>query len=986
MTQQVAGTKRMWIPALAVVLVLCGCTKGPTPQEQLKFAQSALRESNDGHAAEHARKIPESAGEWNAARLILGEVAARQGDYAGAADYYLSIRQDGSEDAVRGLFSLAEIDRERGRLSEAIRLCQRVLDQQPGNLAARERLAFLLSVTGRHWESAKHFESIVRSGAARLDELVLFADPGRPVEQRGYLAECLRKAPCDSAVLLGLAAAAFREGRRANAIEQLTEILEAEPDSVAALAMQGEFLLDEPAKSLINWHHRLPKAAEKNPEIWYVRGRLAKRWQDLPRAAWCYRRCLELAPAHRRATYQLSQVLAALKHPLAERIAELSELQIQLSQTLDDVLRSEGDSEPAIHRVVELLIAAGRVWEACAWALWADEQFPNLPWPQETLLRYQDRLTDNLAQFEGDHNPAQLLKADRFTEFDGFAERLADIELRSDAGATPASSIQFGEVAEFAGFEYFNGEDPATRGARLFEQTGGGVAVIDLDLDLRPDVYLTQGLRWPTGQLVPDHSDQRSDALFRNGPGGLDRDVFGVACLSDTGFGQGCTVGDFDNDGFPDLYVANIGRNALLMNQGDGTFRDVSVAAGLSATDWTSSVLLADLNADGNPDLYEVGYLAGSGVFERICGGRACSPSGFDGCRDRLLISDGVGSFHELHEATPAAESKGLGIVTVPADDLSRLHLMIANDQVANHFLINTAEGDRNVILSEQGLPSGLAFNEDGLSMGCMGIAADDINGDGRLDLFVTNFQNEFNTVYVQEAGGFFVDSTRSSGLAMPSLSGVGWGTQFLDADLDGFSDLVVANGHVDDYRDEGGMYYMRPQLFRGLGHARFVEVSPSSDLDFFDTPILGRGLARLDWNCDGRMDFAVSCVLDSARLVTNTTAETGHFINIRMHATQSARDAVGARVTVSANGLRRTKHLLAGDGYMASNQRIVQFGLGTIPSVDSVVIDWPSGSTTSVVKIPGDTTLSVVEGRSSGTLEGNQMLQSIRVQSGSSP
>jgi hypothetical protein len=237
-----------------------------------------------------------------------------------------------------------------------------------------------------------------------------------------------------------------------------------------------------------------------------------------------------------------------------------------------------------------------------------------------------------------------------------------------------------------------------------------------------------------------------------------------------------------------------------------------------------------------------------------------------------------------------------------------------------------------------------------------MGIAADDANGDGRLDFFITTFSNESDTLYLQDAAGMFVDASRTSGLRAPSWPFIGWGTQFLDAELDGEPDLVVANGHVDEY-------HMRPQFFRNVGGGRFVELLADAAGPFFGQEYRGRGLARLDWNGDGRMDFVVSNIGQPAALVTNQSTGVGRYFNVRLHATRAARDAIGSIVTLAVPGRSWTKQLVAGDGYMATNERMLQFGLGEAEQVTELTVDWPSGGRTTVHNLPVNATVELVEG-----------------------
>ncbi|HEX6987147.1 MAG TPA: VCBS repeat-containing protein, partial [Planctomycetaceae bacterium] len=576
---------------------------------------------------------------------------------------------------------------------------------------------------------------------------------------------------------------------------------------------------------------------------------------DLRVAARCFWESVRRVPAQRRGNYQLGQVLVSLGEEAGHEFAERAGKLYELTQLLDEVLRTEGRSESAFRAVTNLTEATGRAWEAYAWAAAAAEAFPDSAWPHATLARLAPVVAENPPHTLPAANLA--LKHD-YSGFPDHRELLRSVTGGSEpqAGAPVVSSILFEEEAD-AGidFVYENGHDPSTKGARMFEQNGGGVAVLDFDLDGWPDLYFTQGAKWVHGAPASTPTPGLVDRLYRNDGGRRFAEVTPVAGLGDPGYGQGVSVGDLDADGFADLYVANIGVNRLYRNNGDGTFTDATEESGLEGQAWTASCVMADLNADGLPDLFDVTYVTGPDVYEAICNGRACSPRIFEGLPDRLHLNQGDGTFAFVPNATPTTDSKGLGVVAADVGSRGRPSLFIANDQVPNHFLRNLPSDDpSNIRLQEEGFVTGLAFDGEGLPMACMGIAADDADGNGLLDFFVTNFKDESNTLYLQDAPGLFVDATVPAGLKAPSVPFVGWGTQFLDADLDGEPDLVVVNGHVDDYRDEGGEYHMRPQFFRNTGGGRFVELFDEAGA-YFGRKYLGRGLARLDWNRDGRPD-----------------------------------------------------------------------------------------------------------------------------------
>jgi hypothetical protein len=293
-----------------------------------------------------------------------------------------------------------------------------------------------------------------------------------------------------------------------------------------------------------------------------------------------------------------------------------------------------------------------------------------------------------------------------------------------------------------------------------------------------------------------------------------------------------------------------------------------------------------------------------------------------------------------------APHGNGLGIVALDLEGRGLLSLFVANDRTANFLFVNeTPSPGAAPLFTESAMPRGAAVDGNGRPQACMGVAADDADGDGLVDLFVTNFYFESNTLYAQlPPGGAFVDRTVEAGLRGPSLNRLGFGTQFLDADLDGWADLIVTNGHIDDLRANGEPYKMRPQFFRNSGRGQFVEMSPQSLGSFFEGEYLGRGLATLDYDRDGREDVVISHVDDPAALLHNRTQPAGRHVTLQLRGTRSSRDAVGATVRLRVGGRQRVRQLTAGDGYQASNQRQLVFGLGDADRIEELTVQWPSG------------------------------------------
>ena len=526
----------------------------------------------------------------------------------------------------------------------------------------------------------------------------------------------------------------------------------------------------------------------------------------------------------------------------------------------------------------------------------------------------------------------------------------------------------------------------------MFEWTGGGVAVLDYDLDGFPDLLFTQGREWgdtpdaprntpdaprnaPPGS-APDSTApaDRRGRLFRNLDGERYEDVTYAAGLTLTGFGQGAAAGDYNGDGFPDLFVCNIGPNRLLRNEGDGTFTDVTEAAGIEpnpdGTDWTVSAAIADLNADGLPDIYEANYLTGREVFTKVCTTgdgppRVCNPNGFAAAPDRLWLNLGDGRFAEVSEAAGLAGADpaggndfnspagpGLGVVVADLDGRPGVEVFVANDQRPNHLYVRQGAVAGGVPrFFESALPAGAATDADGENEAGMGVACGDANGDARPDLFVTNFSNQSNTLY-RRANPVgeplrYTDATRRAGLYEPGFDPLGFGAAFLDFDRDGDEDLIYVNGHIDDFTHRGVPLLMRPALLTNVGGGRFEPVSSTTAGPFFQRPVLGRALARLDWNADGREEAVVTHLNGPAVLLKNA-APGGAGVSLRLVGTTDDRDAVGAAVTVSTAGETRTKWITAGDGYACSDEKRLVFGLGDAPpgALLNVSVRWPGGAT----------------------------------------
>lgn len=960
--------------SIVVVAVLTLVIPVPEPELDpataalsLSDAKLALSSSDYLQAEKLASLVPKSSPLFAQSRLVAGEAASRDGRNETAKKFYLEIADGSSDDAVLAAFGVAEILRSECQLEEACKWYSQVLSRDPSDAASHERLAFILGVTRQHWEAAVHHFALVKLRAWSIDSLAILSDIERSVEQPAFVASCAKLAPNDVLSILARASEQIYEGKGDLAKPLLRQVVSLRPELLSAQAMLGELLLDN-SNEFTDWNLQLPASASAHPDIWYVRGLWCRKNQEFQLAAGCFAITVSMIPEHRRANYQLGQMLTQLRAPGADAFVERAKLQAELGQLLDQVLASRGQDEPRVRKVAELSESLGRLWEAAAWAYTVAKLNPSATWTEPLVRRCEAMLKPDVPRTV---KSANLTARIDLQSYIGLA-RSNDWSLKSRTSKESAESLQADaksnirfEREKDVGIEfvYQNGADPQTPGARMFEQIGGGVGVIDYDNDGWPDLHFTQGSEWKTGEYTPNLSAEVRDCLFRNRDGVRFDEQAMNARVFNSEFSQGLAISDYDADGFADILICNIGQNQLLHNNGDGTFSDATPSLGDQASKWSTSAVFCDLTGDGLPDLFVATYLQGDEVYRRLCGDKGCSPKVFDGDIDLLWVNNGEGNFVPMANACPTLDSKGLGVLAFTMGESSESTLFVANDQVPNFLMLPEKLDGNKLRLNDEAVVRGVAFNADGLALAGMGIAADDIDQNGLIDLFVTNFANEPNTLYMQDSPGQFTDATQSSGMQTVSFPFVGWGTQFLDANLDSAPDLVVVNGHIDDYRSSGGEFEMLPHFYKNVGRGKFQVANPTEVGEYFGQKYLGRGLAKLDWNRDGLMDFVVSNVGSNAALVTNKTASSGTYINVRLYGTESARDPVGSKVTVTTERGVWTKQLVAGDGFQASNERFLQFGLGEASKIESLEIKWPSGKTTSFTTLPLNSDLSIIEG-----------------------
>ncbi len=538
-------------------------------------------------------------------------------------------------------------------------------------------------------------------------------------------------------------------------------------------------------------------------------------------------------------------------------------------------------------------------------------------------------------------------------------------------GAAAGNHVTFTDVTRAAGIHFVNYSSPDKK--YIVESMGGGVALFDYDNDGLLDIYLLNSY---TVEAALAHRPRPRAALYRNRGDGTFEDVTERAGVGDPGWAMGVAVADYDNDGFDDLYVTCFGPNRLYHNRGDGTFEDVTAKAGVGDPRFSTGAAWGDYDRDGYLDLFVANYVDfklddlpefGKGALCQYRGVPVqCGPRGLPGAGDTLYHNNGDGTFTDVSKAAHVDDPQGyygLGVMWTDLDDDAWPDIIVANDATPNYAYRNNHDGT----FTEEGLVLGIAVDENGTEQGSMGLSLGDYDRDGRLDLVVTNFSGQYNTIYHRNPDGTFTDLSRQTKTADASIPYVGWGTKFFDYDNDGWLDLFVANGHVYPQIEGAypGGYYRQPKLlYRNLRDGTFEEVTASLGKALLERRA-SRGAAFGDIDEDGDIDVIVNDLDGPPMLLRNDGgSKAGHWINLLLRGTKSNRNAVGARVRLTAGKLTQVDEVHSGDSYLSHSDWRLHFGLGSASVVDQVEVRWPGGKVETLRNLPVDQVITVVEGK----------------------
>ena len=544
-------------------------------------------------------------------------------------------------------------------------------------------------------------------------------------------------------------------------------------------------------------------------------------------------------------------------------------------------------------------------------------------------------------------------------------------------GFVDGAPVIFADTTQKAGLDKFHHRSGTPRKSVILETPGSGVGLLDYDQDGWLDIYLVNG---STFSAMKGSEPSPRAMLLHNNHDGTFTDVTEKAGVANERWGFGVAVSDYDNDGWPDLYISNFGRNRLYHNNHDGTFTDVAEKAQVTLGGWSTGATWGDYDHNGRLDLFVPGYvkfdpnnppIAGKGSLPAgFCQFRGinvmCGPRGLPGEGDHLFHNNGDGTFTDVSVKAGVSDPRGhygFASVFLDVDDDGWVDLLVANDSVPKYLYRNQHDGT----FEDVSYLSGFALNDEGREQAAMGIGVGDYNRDGKVDLYITNFSDDYNTLYRNDGEASFSDVSYAAGVANVTIPFLGWGTGFLDYDNDGFLDIFVANGHVYpgvDQQDWGTTWAQRPLLFRNLNGKKFAEVPPATGSGLA-TVVPARGAAFGDLFNDGHIDVVMNVVDSTPVLLRSVVRNANHWLELKLvGGPKSPRDAIGAKVFVTVAGVRQRGDVFSGGSYASSSDPRLHFGLGASSKIDKLEIQWPSGSKEEI-RIPSvDRVVTIVEGK----------------------
>ena len=833
---------------------------------------------------------------------------------------------------------------------DTIAVLREAVKDYPEVLEIRQNLASFLARVGLQDEAAEQFQWLVQHKHGSQAILLILADLTRPQTHDETCRSALRRNPEDLRPAFSLAQHDVEQSDWQEVEQALAPVVRRHPDFLPAVALYGRALVElDKADAVEQWSQSLPREIEAYSQYWMAAGNWASRHGAVDSA-------VRLNDNDPEALQGLSSSLAKLgRTEQAERVARRGENIATLRSHLATLSSWDLDSQTTVVDLALTLKDLGRLWEATSWLMVGATMKQQ---PDRRLEPTFHAIRKQLTGATPWQLPEQTVSAN--IDLSSFPAMVWRQGARSPAlpmGKRSDRNLRFRDEAAARSLDHIcamgkTGDQES--GLMIYQSGAGGAGVIDYDLDGWPDTYLT------VMDGTPNRQDSGPNRLYRNLAGEFS-DVTDLSALLDRGFSQGVAVGDYNADGWPDVFVANIGENRLYQNNADGTFRDVTESCRLSGTGWTTSVAIADLNADGHADLYEVGYCRGEKplslrcLVESIGEARSCNPMAFDAEPDRIWAGNGDGTFADATDwFGPHEPGRGFALVIGDFDRRPGLETYVANDMTANHFWAKPDQAPA-FELSDQAAVRGLALSRRSVAQASMGIAAADADNDGDIDFLLTHFVDDHNTFYRQDSPGVWSDESQAAGFVDSSKPMLAYGTQWIDVDNDGSLEVFIANGDIDDFQFEGRSFRQPPQLLQQVTRGRWSERHAGSLGDYFAQPRLARSVATLDADRDGRTDLIVTHLFDPVALLINRSEASVEQTRFFLRATSTQRDAIGARVRFTANGQTFEQSLLAGNGFQCANEACIAVAvldaetLEDAITLEDVSVTWPDGNNESL-------------------------------------
>ncbi|MCC9602499.1 FG-GAP-like repeat-containing protein [Stieleria sp. JC731] len=866
--------------------------------------------------------------------------------------------------AIAGLMDVGEI-------YASIELLEESVEAFPKRDQHRQILIGFYNEAQRTEAIPKHLRILIQDRHFTLPLLLSTTETSSRRLSEKSSERLLQRNPADHRVRLSEAFLHLYRREFAKASEVLEDILQHHPDFSPAHAMYGQSLVGELRWDELNdWYSAAPVESTRYADYWLTLGDYMQYSGKTAEATRAYWEASQRDPNRGLAWNRLKQAAQQFQSQSDQTIGdgdldvitEHAEKLLAIRDSFNDFTGGGSKSQLAAVIVAKNLFDAGRVWEAEAWSAIASTLKEN---PAESeLTNLRSKVIASLREDQrwiAKQNPALQLDFSSLPspKIDRFQNPTVNRLVPNQTSHDHVRLVESGIAWNLSGVGDQN--DPSDpKLAPLIRSTGAGGGAIDFDLDGLCDLAVINA----GGTML--QADSHPNSLHRN-TGKQFTDVSDAAGFSDTHFGQGIAVGDFNEDGFPDVFVANLGTNLLYRNNGDGSFTDCSSLLDQSTPiQWSTSAAFTDINRDGISDLIVTQYCATVPELDQACPNKQgvpgpCHPMVFAGDHDQFFLGTADASFANVTNdlISQGPPGRGLGILAGMLDG-KRLGIYVANDMTRN-FYYELPDSPTDAVANQEAIDdrataSGLAVDGRSLAQASMGIAASDFDHDGDLDLYVTGFGREYNIYYEQIVPGLWRDETAKLGLVKPTLEFVAFGSQAIDLDNDGLDEIIVTNGNIGQFSEPGADRYAQPlQIFRRGGEGSFETISDDQWGSYFKTDHVGRAMLTADFNRDGLCDLAITHTRERIGLLVNQSKTDQHRIGLQLRGSHCSRNAIGAVVRFKVEGKSRTLWQLSGNGYLCANEDILLAGLGDAVQIEDVTVTWPDSEIESFGTLKAD-------------------------------